>query len=256
MTLRPASNNQVKAWKKLKLGKYRKREGLFIAEGERCVTQILENRKVTVLSILLQEDYSDTHYFETAGVKIYTLSGKDFSDVTDTETPQGIAAICAIPEETDLQNNAYSNPIIAAFDAVQDPGNLGTMIRTASWFGASGLLFGEGTVDPFHPKVVRSTAGATGILPYKRGDMVQLLTEMEASGYHTYLLDASPGSKDLKTVSSIGKTILLVGNEANGVNPNLFGSQRTAVKIEGRNKRVESLNAAVALSIALWHFAG
>lgn len=236
------------------MGKYRKREGRFIAEGERCVEQILENGAVTVESILIQGDFQVPAGLSSTNVPVYSLTDNDFLSVTDTENPQGIAAICEIPDEAAVQELAAQNGFLVVFDSVQDPGNLGTMIRTASWFGVSGLIFGEGTVDPFHPKVVRSTAGATGVLPFRKMDLTEELANLESKGFKTFLLDGSDESVSMKEIKPESKSILVIGNEANGIQKKLFTQSRARIRIDGNPGHVESLNAAVALSIGLWHF--
>jgi RNA methyltransferase, TrmH family len=254
MKIRPASNNQIKRWKKLLRGKYRKKEQQFIAEGLRCVEQIAENGAVTIREIIIEKGFDATSVRHISNLPVFELDAADFSAVTDTETPQGIAAVCDLPEPADLNHFIGSDDLIVAFDAVQDPGNLGTMIRTASWFGAGGLIFGEGTVDPFHPKVVRSTAGATGIIPWLKGDLHPFFDELEAAGKSIFLLDGSDQSVSINTVTAGRNAILVVGNEANGIDPALITSTRTAIRIDGNARHVESLNAAVALSIALYRF--
>jgi RNA methyltransferase, TrmH family len=256
MKKQPASRNQLKLWRKLLTGKYRSREGLFIAEGVRCVSQIVENGLIEVTAILADETVADSEISVFANLPVYTLSPSDFASVTDTENPQGIAAVCRIPAETTVDKIGGKTGIVAAFDAIQDPGNLGTMIRTASWFGVNSLIYGTGTVDPFHPKVVRSTAGATGSIPFLKGNLNELLTEFESHGFPVYLLDGSDSSVSLKSINPEEKCIIVVGNEANGIDPEHFRETRIAVRIEGKPGHVESLNAAVALSIALWHFSG
>lgn len=256
MTIKPASGNQIKTWRKLSMSKYRKRENRFLAEGERCVEQILENRILTVEAILLLEGLAGEFHVQHEEIPHYTLSAHDFASVTDTQTPQGLTAVCVTPEESARGNLAGYGGLVVAMDAVQDPGNLGTMIRTASWFRAAGLLFGEGTADPFHPKVVRSTAGATGALPYRKGNLSEELEMLESAGYRIFLLDGSEDSISIRDVKPEKKTVLVVGNEANGISRDLFSSGRTPIRIDGNAEYVESLNAAVALSIGLWHFTG
>jgi RNA methyltransferase, TrmH family len=254
MKIKPASNNQLKLWRKLLQGKYRKREGLFLAEGIRCVNQILENGLMDVDAIIIEEGSPDASQIGRGDVPVFSLPPDDFAAISDTENPQGVAAVCRIPDEADPAMPGNTPGLVVAMDAIQDPGNLGTMIRTASWFGAKSLLFGHGTVDPFHPKVVRSTAGATGSIPFMKGELSELLAEFESNGHSIFLLDASEPSVSLKAARPEKKAVIVVGNEANGIDRKLFKAGRTAVKIDGNPGRVESLNAAVALSIALWHF--
>jgi RNA methyltransferase, TrmH family len=253
MKTEAASKNQIKNRKKLLSGKYRKKEGLFLAEGLRCVEQIIENDVVEVIELLIEDGFDATN-LNPASLPVFSLNRDDFNSLSDTETPQGVIAVCKIPEETEVNKLANKAGLLVAFDEIQDPGNLGTMIRTASWFGVSGLLIGNGTVEMFHPKVVRSTAGATGTIPYIKGDLTDIMNLLENEGYHIFLMDGSDKSVDLRNIDSgkLQKIILTVGNEGNGIQPSLFNSSRTTVRIEGKSDRVESLNAAVALSIGLY----
>ncbi len=253
--IKPASNNQVKEWRKLLMGKYRKRYGLFLAEGVRCVEQIVENELVQVTAILT--DGSDTyHQIETATIPLFELSVQDFASISDTETPQGVIAVCQMPDEVPPETVIKRSGVIVALDAIQDPGNMGTIIRTAAWFGAVAIFAGSGCVDPFHPKVVRSTAGATGALPIIKGDLVELFSQFEAGNWQVCLLDGSEEARDLQTIKPGERTILTVGNEANGISRKLFVANRMSVRIGGDSTAVESLNAAVACGIALGHFSG
>ncbi len=249
-----ASNNQVKSWKKLLMSKYRKREGLFLAEGIRCIEQILHHRNITVTDLIVEPGFDLSEMKGAEKLPVWELSKKEFSELSDTETPQGILAICKSPHPVTLSQLTSATRLIIAFDAIQDPGNLGTMIRTASWFHAGGLLFGNGTADPFHPKVVRSTAGATGTLPYMKADLHNTLPQMEENGWKTYILAGTEHAIPLHTVQPGNKSIIVIGNEGSGVHPHLFEPQRVVTRIPGNPEHVESLNAAIALSIALYRF--
>tara|TARA_R100001143_G_scaffold63588_2_gene72793 strand:- start:43766 stop:44539 length:774 start_codon:yes stop_codon:yes gene_type:complete len=248
----PASNNQIKEWKKLLRGKNRKIEGLFLAEGIRCVEQIIENNNVVVRELLVDNQADLTSFHFTKEIPAYKLTSAQFLNLSDTESPQGVIAVCEIPEEGKIDKFAKSSGVIVAIDAIQDPGNLGTIIRTAAWFGVSGIIFGEGCVDPFHPKVVRSTAGATGSVPFLKGNLESIFRDLESSGWHVYLLDGSASASEIRTVRPGHKSILVAGNEGNGIRPDLFGAKRSPVRIDGNFDTVESLNVAVALGIGLF----
>lgn len=250
MSSKPASANQLKLWKKLLMRKYRKREKLFLAEGVRCVEQIIKNGTVSVREIIV-ETSQELPLEIPQRLPVYTLNADDFSSISDTNTPQGIIAVCEIPEEPSLSDISQEAGIIAAFDAIQDPGNLGTMIRTASWFGVSALIAGTGTVDPWHPKVVRSTAGATGTIPLLCGNLQTILSELESTGWETLLLDLNPKATTLQDTNTPDKTIFVVGNEANGISSALKTNSRQPIFISGNSITVESLNAAVAFGISL-----
>ena len=250
--MQTASNNQITLLRKLKQRKHREKEGLFIVEGERAVEQVRDNKLLTIHGIFFDKEKAENYQPRADS---FFLDEKVFAEISDTETPQGVLALCRIPDETSLNDLKKETGVIVATDAIQDPGNLGTMVRTAAWFGARAALLGKGTVDLFNPKVVRSTAGATGSLPFITGDLETLLAELEAAGWQTLLLDGNPGAVPLNRVSPHKKTVIVVGNEANGVSPSLMKENRirTLIPPVGTQKSVESLNAAIALSIALWN---
>ena len=247
-----ASNNQLKLLKKLLMRKYRKKEQLFIAEGVRCVEQILRNGYISVKEVYADETLAESFSFIPENTPIYTIDGGTLADISDTKNTQGILALCEIPEEQSPAKITEQQGIIVAMDAIQDPGNAGTIIRTAAWFGAQAILSGRGTVDIYHPKVVRSTAGATGALPILTGELTDLLPLFDAAGWSILLLDGGTESSSIKTLPRRDKQLIVVGNEGNGIQKNVFDLGYSSVQISGRNDTVESLNAAVACSIGLF----
>jgi TrmH family RNA methyltransferase len=253
------SNRKLTLLRKLQRKKYRKKEELFLAEGARAVQQIVENKRVSIRGLYFDESQ---HYWEknpwesfVESINSSIVEKKDYADVSDTDHPQGAIALCCIPEEAAVQNLANKEGVIIASDGIQDPGNLGTIIRTASWFGVLGFLSGKGTVGLFHPKVVRATAGATGVLPHANVKLSESLSFFENRGWHILLLDAGEDSLPLKELEKREKTIIVIGNEAYGVDSSLCVQPRTKVRIASpQNSGVESLNAGVAASIALYEF--
>jgi TrmH family RNA methyltransferase len=184
----------------------------------------------------------------------FQISNDAFLEVTDTDHPQGVLALCMMPEESSIEKLTAQKGVIVALDGIQDPGNLGTIIRTASWFGATGILSGKGTVDLFHPKVVRSTAGATGSVPFLNGVLNEMLSKFEQKEWPIFLLDAGRRAVSFSEIHSIDKAVIVVGNEAHGLSPEIVTEGRQKVKISSpqNNRNVESLNAAIATSIALY----
>jgi len=253
MTFSTPSNRQITEWRKLLQGKYRKRENKFIAEGLRCVEQIINQKRIEIEAVVVEKDFQLDDSLRSSEISLFEVSTDEFNSMSDTDTPQGVLAICHSPVETTMEKLMQSDGLLIAVDAVQDPGNLGTMIRTASWFNVTGLLIGHGTVDPFHPKVVRSTAGATGAISYVKTNLQETLSNFEASGWNIAALDGGAGSESLKNSRPSQKDILIIGNEGNGVDPKLMEGKKR-ISIHGNADNVESLNAAVALSIALYQF--
>lgn len=247
-----ASNNQIKLLRKLGQKKYREKEGLFIVEGERAVEQILENNVVRVKEVFVEEGKAVSYQLTVnSSYEIYRGLIKELSD---TENPQGILAICEVPKEASIEELRNESGLMIATDRIQDPGNLGTIVRTAVWFGVSAILVGKGSVDLFHPKVVRSTAGATGSISYLNSNLSEDLEKFEKVGWNILLLDGNEGAAPIDQVNLSEKTILVVGNEANGIDKKLITQNRKRALISAaeKNRSVESLNAAIALSIALY----
>jgi TrmH family RNA methyltransferase len=255
-----ASNRQTTLLRKLNRKKYRQQEQLFLLEGARAVDQVLQNMSIAVETLFFDEDQEywqqeqwSTH---TNLTDAYILPEDIFAEVTDTDNPQGVLALCHIPGEATIEELSSSTGAIVVLDAVQDPGNLGTIIRTASWFGAKGILSGKGTVDLFHPKVVRGTAGATGSIPHCNGELVELLPTFEEAGWSVFIMDVGADAVNISEISSTEKTLVVVGNEAHGVDSELITENRQKVRIPSpQNKSVvESLNVAVATAIVLYDF--
>lgn len=253
MQIKPASKNQIKNRKKLLAGKYRKKEGLFLAEGLRSVQQILDNEVIEVVEIFIEEGFG-IEELSAGELPVFSVSSDGFAAISDTETPQGIIAVCRVPIESVLNSILDTEGVILAIDAIQDPGNLGTMIRTAAWFGVKGLVFGTGTVDPFHPKVVRSTAGATGAIPAISGELDDILKKADEFGWTVFLMDGGFDSINLDAIEIPSKSLVVIGNEGSGISKKLYTGSRKKIKIEGRGSSVESLNASIACAIALSRF--
>lgn len=256
--MKEISNRQLTLLRKLNRKKYREQEQQFLIEGSRAVEQVIHNGEAAVCGLFFDESqrYWEQEYWMQVCKEFPSviMSEGHFKEVSDTDNPQGVLALCNMPKEAEIGELAAQSGIILATDRIQDPGNLGTMIRTAAWFGVKGLLSGKGTVDLFHPKVVRSTAGATGSLSYRNTELAGVLPEFEDAGWEVFILEGGESSQDIRQVDSSGKTILLVGNEANGVAPDLFTGLRKRVGIPFLSDReyVESLNAAIATGIALF----
>jgi TrmH family RNA methyltransferase len=249
--LKYASNNQISLLRKLNQRKHRVKEQLFLAEGERTIEQILVNGLIDVVDIFIKPSRLDR--FANLHKKMHLVEKAVFDEISDTESPQGIVAICRMPDECSCNKISPKNGLLVATDSIQDPGNLGTIIRTAVWYGAVGLILGAGSVDVYNPKVVRSTAGATGVLPVCSGNLIDILPTLEKDGWQTLLLDASEGATSIHKQPKHAKIILVAGNEANGINPALIHPARKRVLLPASTPQqfVESLNAGVAMSIAL-----
>jgi TrmH family RNA methyltransferase len=186
------------------------------------------------------------------GAQVETLAVPDdvFSGAAATETPQGVAALVKLKETTLESLLATALPLLVAVAGVQDPGNLGTILRSAEAFGASGVMLGEGTVSPFNPKVVRASAGSLFRLAVVRVALDNILPELRACGLRLVATSSHTGVP-LHKASLSDPLVLFLGNEGAGLSRDLLGRMDEIVAIP-HSPRVESLNAGVAASIVLY----
>ncbi len=247
------SSSQITLLRKLQKRKYRRELNLFVAEGHRTVSQILEHGSLDVTDVFVTESYVNDYGYRHLPDSTYLLSDKELQSIADAETPQGVVAICVVPSPVDVDAIVQHPGCILAFDRIQDPGNMGTIIRTAAWFGVDLLMIGEGSVDIWNPKVVRSTAGATGSLAYIECNLTTQLEMLAQHGWRPALLDGNPGSQPIEEWDPGMRTVLVVGNEAQGISPEL-AVQYDRYRIDATSDRAaaESLNASIAAGIALY----
>ncbi|MCW0117796.1 TrmH family RNA methyltransferase [Bacillus subtilis] len=242
-----AKNQKVKDWKKLHTKKERTKTNTFLIEGEHLVEEALKSPGI-VKEILVKDETKIPSDLET-GIQCYMLSEDAFSAVTETETPQQIAAVCHMPEE----KLATARKVLL-IDAVQDPGNLGTMIRTADAAGLDAVVLGDGTADAFNGKTLRSAQGSHFHIPVVRRNLPSYVDELQAEGvkvYGTALQNGAP----YQEIPQSESFALIVGNEGAGVDAALLEKTdlNLYVPLYGQ---AESLNVAVAAAILVYHLRG
>lgn len=234
-----SKDNKIYKQAKKLLGKSeRYKTGLFLAEGKRIVSDAVSSKAAEY--IFVSEDFSG----EDFGLPTYVLNNSMFSELSDTKTSQGIIAVCRM-NFADI--NCISGDLILVCDGVSDPGNLGTLIRTAECSGADGVIILKGSVDPFSPKVVRSTMGSVFRIPmyFIDGGVKEYLDEYKIA---VTVLD---GSKNLYECDLSGKIAVVVGNEAYGVGYELVKCSDIKIKIP-MSGNAESLNVSVAGSVVMY----
>lgn len=247
-----ASNGKIKTIQNLrKKAKYRKEEKLFIIEGTRLFQ---ETPKELLKEIYVSESAENSLKSELIDVKYEVISDNIFASICDTQTPQGILAVVKQPMHSLEQILAKENPLLLILEDLQDPGNLGTIMRTAEGAGVTGIIMSKGCVDIYNPKVVRSTMGSIYRMPF-----VYLENEDEFAGIFRQLKEknvvtygaALMESKDYDKYSYEKGTAFVIGNEGNGLSENTLSLCEKYVKIPMCGQ-LESLNAAVASSILMY----
>lgn len=236
--------------KQLKTKKARDKSGIFIVEGEKFIAEIPQN--YTIHHYLVSRKYADTHdisrYKERARCEI--IRDSLFESLADTVTPQGIMAVCEKIFHT-LSEILVQNGFILLGESINDPGNIGTLVRTAAAAGASGAVFTKGSCDIFSPKVLRAAAGAVLRLPIvTEAETEEIFAVLKNFGIPIYA--AHPHGNVLPYDLNFCKSFcLLVGNESHGISDTAKAKADSLVRLPMTNS-AESLNAAVASSILLY----
>ncbi|MCE7934346.1 MAG: RNA methyltransferase [Chlorobi bacterium CHB2] len=238
----PLSNTLAKLVRSLHRRKGRREQGAFLAEGERLIRELAQN-PASVEFLFGMEDRAEWLQ-EQFGTRIpIHLVGWGNDSLFATENAQGVGAVVRIPEPIPPQQ-ALSEPKPWLYlDALADPGNVGTIIRTAAWFGWGGVMLGEGTADLYNPKTVRATMGAMFTLPVCADIPFETLA---AANRPLIALDGN-GTEQLGQTPLPPNGIFVIGNEAHGISQHVR-QQATLLRIPGGGD-VESLNAAMASSI-------
>lgn len=245
-------NEQIKQIHKLRDKKYRDEMGLYIAEGIKTVNEaIAEAADIQTIVICddsnEQDELKQKMLYEVARYNILYVNQKVFEYISEVMHPQGILAVIRKKEQADIN---YKEDFIVVLDNIQDPGNLGTIIRTVDSAGLGQIVLSKGTVDAYSPKVVRSTmSGIFRVNVIEANDILETLNNMKRHGYKI-VVTALDTQKSIYNIS-YHKTVIVIGNEANGVSKEVMKLADEKVKIPMLGK-TESLNAAVATGIVVY----
>lgn len=231
-------NKVYKETKKLLMHSQRVKQNMFIAEGERIVFDALKSDAVEYIAI--NESYGT---IET-DLPVYQFTNRLFEHISDTKSTQGIIAVCRINERT---FNTVVGGMLIICDGVSDPGNLGTIVRTAECAGASGVILVNGCADPYNSKSVRSTMGSIFRLPIYNFE----IEDLSKLSQYDIVVAMLKDSQCLYDVRFSENTAIIVGSEAHGVSDAVANYAKRRVKIP-MFKGAESLNAAVAAGLVMY----
>jgi TrmH family RNA methyltransferase len=238
--------------------KHRLREGKCIIEGGRFVAEALQAGSM-VDTVLVTGDFASGEagrelvaLARRAGAEVRTITTTQLAGLSDTVTAQGVVAIVRLPGVPlgSLLGGRNAPSLLVALDGVADPGNTGTIIRTCAWFGADGVILGEGTAELSNPKVLRSTMGAVFSLPVVAGaDLLHTVQMLKGQGYRVVLADARGTDSD-GVFGGGAKVLMIFGSEARGIRPEIAPMADALYGIP-RFGSGESLNVAVSVGVAL-----
>lgn len=234
------NNGTIKEIAKLKQRKYREKTGTFLAEGKHLYEEA--KRCGIVKQVLLRAD-SGLNVEEES---VLYVSDEVMHKLSDTVSLLDIITVCRIPKAKEVSGNK-----VIVLDGVQDPGNIGTIIRTAISFGYRDIILGASTVDIYNEKVVRSTQGALFEINAVRADLTKIIPELRQKGYHVYGTALQNG-RPMREFVPVDKIVLVFGNEGNGVSDEVLSLTEKNIFIE--METFESLNVGVAAGIAMYYF--
>lgn len=239
MIITSLDNDNVKKWKKLCKKKYRDEFGIYLVEGEHLVEEAYKSGVLDKVIVLDGESYSYDN--------IIYVSYEVMKAISSLDTPNRIMGVCKKKESSELVGKKY-----LLLDGVQDPGNLGTIVRSAVAFNIDTIVLSDDTVDLYNPKVLRSTQGMIFHTNIIECDLVDVINQLHSNDITVYGTDVNNGI-DARELSDLDKTsfALIMGNEGNGVRKEIKELCDKNLYIN-MNENVESLNVGVATSILLY----
>jgi TrmH family RNA methyltransferase len=235
--------------------KSREKHALFVAEGVRSVEELLRS-SLPVRGVLVAPQLADAprgpalrKSIDEAGIEVAEVSEKDFRSAAETESPQGVIAIGQVPERSLDTLDVAEVCRLIVLDGVQDPGNAGTIVRTAAALGATATVALPGTVDLWNPKVIRSSMGAQFQHPAFHASIDDLLAFLDRKGIELWATDANGSA--LEKSGAPSRLAIAVGNEGSGLSQAIRAKAKRTVSLPIA-ANVESLNVAVATGIILY----
>lgn len=253
--LTSSKNPRIRELKKMKEKKYRHERNAFLIEGVRFVREARLQGAI-IRSYIISAEEPELQSAVGAGDEdeILVVPSKVLAELSSTVTPQGIMAEVEMPKEMQIGSILMNDGLWLYLDEIRDPGNLGTIIRSAHAFALDGIILAKGSCDPYQGKVLRSTMGSIFKVPLVLDAGIEFLKEATDSGVSLYLTDLTD-SGVLKDIEVSPRSIIVIGNEARGV-------QGTIKALPHNNLHIpmpggaESLNAAVAASIIMYELLG
>ena len=244
-------NPRVKAWRALKEAKGRAAQRLFLAEGDHLAGEALAAGAARALLMGESAREKFAGHLRSArerNIETVLLADHVMEALCDARAPQGVAAVCALPEISDQVPAGCLR--LAALDGVQDPGNVGTVLRTLDAAGFDALLIDRRTADPYGPKALRASMGAVFRIPVYAGDLPRMLTGLSVT--HDLYAGALDGAPFFDRTRSRDGVCVIIGNEGAGISPAVYavpGIQKVKLPMRGG---AESLNASVAGAIMIY----
>jgi RNA methyltransferase, TrmH family len=239
------SKTKVKYIQSLGQKKGREQEGLFIAEGPKLVADLLEHQKNMIVAIYALPHWVEAQATTIKEVEVTMIDEMDLQKISQLSTPNQVVAIVKQFNYTNEINT--KDRIVLVLDGIQDPGNMGTIIRTADWFGVQEVVCSTDSVEQYNPKVVQATMGSITRVQVHYKNLISWLMQVQVPVYVT-ALEGEP----LQRIGKLKNGIIVIGNEGKGVSEAVMKLATQFVTIP-KAGGAESLNASVATGVILSH---
>ncbi|WP_345953124.1 RNA methyltransferase [Mucilaginibacter sp. PAMB04168] len=236
------SKSQISLIKSLQQKKFRKEHRLFVAEGYKSVSEFIA-ASYHIQTVYHTPDVSAKLHKLSKKINFQEISAADLQKISSLTTPQEVLAVIKMPEWPALTQTQLVNTFTLVLDGVQDPGNLGTIIRTADWFGIQNIICSEDTVDAYNPKVVQATMGSLARVKVHYSNLAELLPHLNLP-----VLGAMLNGDNIYTTEFGHEGLIVMGNEGNGLRADIQRLVTRAITIP-RIGEAESLNVAIATAL-------
>lgn len=247
--IQSSKNTLIKETKKLQQKKYRQQTRTYLLEGFHLIQEAQAASVVLKEVFISQRGLNEwSEWIEENLTDYYLVSDEVLKTLASQPTPQGMIAVAEMPvEESDDFSGAW-----LLLDKVQDPGNVGTMIRTADAAGFSGVILGSGSADLYNPKTLRSTQGSLYHLSVRNGALPEIIPQFQQADHPVLGTALDKDAKDYLAVEKMTDFALVMGNEGQGMSPELLAmtDQNLYITIKGQ---AESLNVAIAAGVLMFH---
>jgi len=247
------SKNSIQLVKSLNIKKYRQMYQKYLAEGEKIIVELIETSPLLIEQLFAVPEFINSYQDKIIAGSINTVSVQphELERISNLRTPQKACAIVRMPDENEEDIAPGSINKVLFLDEVRDPGNLGTIIRSADWFGWDLIVLSPDCVDPYNPKVVQSAMGSLFRVKIREYD---LTTFLGRSGNRFEIYAAEMSGKSLYEVKPKFPLLLIMGSESHGIQVKAEGRNFHSISIPRYNNQTESLNVAIACSIVLSEF--
>ncbi len=244
------SKSQIQLVSSLKINKYRNLERKFVVEGPKMVQELLQSDFITEVIYANEKWISQNSSRLKNNIQVHPITDKELSRISTLKAPNQVLALVRIPDQTDDFADFEAN-LVLILDDISDPGNMGTIIRTADWFGVQHIICSENCADVYNPKVVQATMGSVFRVKIRYMLLKEFLISLPAK---IPVFGTTLDGDSIYETELTKNGVIIIGNESHGISADLLPYLKNKISIPGYSAGAESLNASLATAIVLAEF--